>query len=142
MYRIPFIILEVQLSDYEFGIDEWDSEARWETEQSGHEFTPSTVADVYEYTKESSVYTQKPISDITYGLFNDRQSAQKFKSFVNSIVDVEMKPHIMELLSIVGGTSQDLEYILNSIRNIRIHGLYQPDVTGYETIKNLYDKQL
>ena len=142
MYRIPFIILEVQLSDYEFGIDEWDSEARWETEQSGHEFTPSTVADVYEYTKESSVYTQKPISDITYGLFNDRQSAQKFKSFVNSIVDVEMKPHIMELLSIVGGTSQDLENILNSIRNIRIHGLYQPDVTGYETIKNLYDKQL
>ena len=48
----------------------------------------------------------------------------------------------MEVLSIVGGTSQDLENILNSIRNIRIHGLYQPDVTGYEAIKNLYDKQL
>ena len=142
MHRIPFIILEVRLSEFEYGIDEWDSEARWEVEREGGEFTPSTVTEMFEYSKEFSVYTQRPISDLTYGLFNDRQSAQKFKSFVNSMVDEKMKPHIMEVLSIVGGTSQDLENILNSIRNIRIHGLYQPDVTGYEAIKNLYDKQL
>jgi hypothetical protein len=138
MYIIPFIILEVRLSEFEYGIEEWDAEASWENE----EFTPSTLSEMFEYSKEFSVYTQRPISDLTYGLFNDRQSAQKFKSFVNSIVDEKMKPHIMEVLSIVGGTSQDLENILNSIRNIRIHGLYQSDVTGYETIKNLYDKQL
>ena len=142
MYRIPFIILEVRLSEFEYGIDEWDSEARWEVEREGGEFTPSTVTEMFEYSKEFSVYTQRPISDLTYGLFNDRQSAQKFKSFVNSMVDEKMKPHIMEVLSIVGGTSQDLENVLNSIRNIRIHGLYQSDVTGYEAIKNLYDKQL
>ena len=142
MYRIPFIILEVRLSEFEYGIDEWDSEARGEVEREGGEFTPSTVTEMFEYSKEFSVYTQRPISDLTYGLFNDRQSAQKFKSFVNSMVDEKMKPHIMEVLSIVGGTSQDLENVLNSIRNIRIHGLYQSDVTGYEAIKNLYDKQL
>lgn len=142
MYRIPLIILEVRLSEFEYGIAEWDSESRWDAEQNGEEFTPSTLTEMYEYSKDLSVYTQRPVSELTYGLFNDRQSAQKFKSFVNSIIDEKMKPHIMEVLSIVGGTSKDLENVLNSIRNIRIHGLYQQDVTGYETIKKLYDKQL
>lgn len=141
-YKIPFIILEVKLSDYDFGIDEWDSESRWEAEQRGDEFTPSTVADVYEFSKDFSVYTQRPVSDVTYGLFTDRTSAQKFKSFVNSILDEKMKPHIMEVLSIVGGTSQDLENTLSTIRNIKIHGLYQQDVRSSDTVKNLYDKQL
>ena len=142
MYRIPFIILEVRLSEFEYGIEEWDSEARWEVEREGGEFTPSTVTEMYEYSKDLSVYTQRPISDVTYGLFNDRKSAQKFKSFVNSIIDEKMKPHIMEVLSIVGGSTKDLENVLNSIRNIRIHGLYQQDVIGFDTIKNLYDRQL
>lgn len=142
MYRIPFIILEVRLSEFEYGIEEWDSEARWEVEREGGEFTPSTVTEMYEYSKDLSVYTQRPISDVTYGLFNDRKSAQKFKSFVNSIIDEKMKPYIMEVLSIVGGSSKDLENVLNSIRNIRIHGLYQQDVIGFDTIKNLYDRQL
>lgn len=142
MHRIPFIILEVRLSDFDSGLEEWDEEAVYIAQEEGTEFIPSTLNQMYDYSKEFSVYTQRPISSLTYGLFVDRQSAQKFKSFVNSIMDEKMKPYIMELLSILNATSSDLENILNSIRNIRIHGLYQPDVKNYETIKNLYDKQL
>ena len=127
---VPMFSIELQLSNWYDGIEEWDSDAKWDAENSGEEFTPTTLYDFYKYSAEESLYLRRPNAEIFYGVFTDRSSAAKFLNFLKASIDDKVKDKIMDVLSIIGGESEDLERILNYFNKVRVHGLYDNEFTG------------
>jgi hypothetical protein len=127
---VPMFSIELQLSNWYDGIEEWDSDAKWDAENSGEEFTPSSLYDFYKYSAEESLYLRRPNAETFYGIFTDRSSSAKFLTFLKSSIDDKIKEKIMDVLSIIGGESEDLERILNSFNRVRVHGLYDNEFTN------------
>lgn len=127
---VPMFSIELQLSNWYDGIEDWDSDSRWDAEHNGEEFTPTTLYDFYKYSAEENLYLKRPNAEIFYGLFTDRSSAAKFLNFLKSSIDDKVKEKIMDVLSIIGGESEDLERILNSFNKVRVHGLYDNEFTS------------
>jgi len=128
--NVPMFSIELELSNWYDGIEEWDSDSRWEAENKGEEFTPTSLYDLYKYSSEENLYLKRPNADIFYGIFTDRSSAAKFLKFLQSSIDDKVKEKIMDVLSIIGGESEDLERILNSFNKVRVHGLYDNEFTS------------
>jgi hypothetical protein len=128
--RVPMFSIELDLSNWNEGIEDWDSDAKWEAEHNGEEFTPSSLYDLYGHSAEENLYLKRPNAEIFYGIFTDRSSAAKFLKFLKSSIDDNVKEKIMDVLSIVGAESEDLERVLNSFNKIRVHGLYDNEFTG------------
>ena len=132
---VPMFSIELELSSWSDGIEDWDSDVRWDVENRhdgdiGEEFTPSSLYDFYKYSAEENLYLKRPNGDIFYGVFTDRSSASKFlKLLKTSIINDQVKEKIMDVLSIIGGESEDLERILKSFNEIRVHGLYDNEFT-------------
>lgn len=127
---VPMFSIELQLSNWYDGIEDWDADARWDAENSGEEFTPTTLYDFYKYSAEESLYLKRPNGEIFYGVFTDRGSASKFLKFLKSSIDDKVKEKIMDVLGIIGGESEDLERILNTFNEVRVHGLYDNEFTN------------
>ena len=128
--NVPMFSIELELSHWYDGIEEWDSDARWEAEHRGEEFTPTSLYDFYKYSAEENLYLKRPNAETFYGIFTDRSSSAKFLTFLKSSIDDKIKEKIMDVLSIVGGEAEDLERILNSFNKVRVHGLYDNEFTG------------
>jgi hypothetical protein len=141
---VPFFSLELELSEWHDGLEEWDSEAKWDAEQSGDEFIPSTVDKFYDWTK--SRYLRTAVPNFGYfGIFADRSSALKFKNWLQTIVNEDIKERMMDLLTIVSNDADDVDKIIQKFNNIRIHGLYddEADKGSANQLKNKwYDKSL
>ena len=127
---VPMFSIELQLSNWYDGIEEWDSDAKWDAGNSGEEFTPTTLYDFYKFSAEESLYLKRPNDEQYYGVFTDRGSSSKFLTFLKSSIDDKVKEKIMDVLSIVGGEAEDLERILNSFNKVRVHGLYDNEFTS------------
>ena len=141
---VPFFSLELELSEWYDGIEDWDSEAKWQAEKDGEEFTPSTMDKFYDWTKTNDLYIKAPNSGY-FGIFSDRSSALKFKNFVNSIVDEKIKESIVDLLTIVSNDSQDIDKAINTIKNMSIQGLYDPEIergSSNQLKTKWYDKRI
>jgi hypothetical protein len=128
--RVPMFSIELELSNWYDGIEEWDADSRWEAEHRGEEFTPTSLYDFYKYSAEENLYLKRPNAEIYYGIFADRSSAAKFLTFFKASIDDKVKEKIMDILSIVGGEAEDLERILNSFNKVRVHGLYDNEITN------------
>jgi hypothetical protein len=127
---VPMFSIELQLSNWHDGIEDWDSDAKWEAEHRGEEFTPTTLYDFYKFSAEESLYLKRPNNEQYYGVFTDRGSSSKFLKFLQSSIDDKVKEKIMDVLSIIGGEAEDLERILNSFNKVRVHGLYDNEFTS------------
>jgi hypothetical protein len=127
---VPMFSIELQLSNWYDGIEDWDSDAKWEAEHRGEEFTPTTLYDFYKFSAEESLYLKRPNDEQYYGVFTDRGSSSKFLKFLQSSIDDKVKEKIMDVLSIIGGEAEDLERILNSFNKVRVHGLYDNEFTS------------
>lgn len=127
---VPMFSIELQLSNWYDGIEEWDGDSKWESKQRGEEFTPTSLYDFYKFTAEESLYLKRPNDEQYYGVFTDRSSAAKFLTFLKSSIDDKVKEKIMDVLSIIGGEAEDLERILNAFNKVRVHGLYDNEFTG------------
>ena len=127
---VPVFCINLQLSNWYDGLEDWDSESKWDAERSGEEFEPTPLYDFYKYSAEESLTLTRPNNQYYYGLFSDRSSASKFKNFIQTTIDGKIKDRIMDILSIVGGETEDLERILKSFSEIRVHGLYDNEVSG------------
>jgi hypothetical protein len=127
---VPMFSIELQLSNWYDGIEDWDSDSRWDAEHNGDEFTPTSLYDFYKNSAEESLYLKRPNAETFYGIFTDRSSSAKFLNFLKSSIDDKVKEKIMDVLSIIGGESEDLERILNSFNKVRVHGLYDNEFTG------------
>lgn len=142
---IPFFALELELSEWYDGLEEWDSEAKWQAEKDDEEFTPSTIDIFYDLTKTNNLYIKSPNSNDYFGIFSDRPSALKFKNYVISIIDEEIKESIVDLLTIVSHDAKDIDNAINRIKSMKIQGLYDHEIKnvthGTNEFKNRwYDK--
>ena len=141
---VPVFSIELELSEWYDGIEEWDSEAKWDAENSGEEFTPSTMDKFYDWTKCDNLHVYAPNSGY-FAIFSDRQSALKFKNYVISIIDEKIKESIVDLLTIVSNDAQDIDKAIDRIKKMSIQGLYDPEVDKgkQDQLKNKwYDKVL
>jgi len=95
----------------------------------------------YEDAKYEYVTISRPFVDETFALFSDRKSAIKFKNLFSSMIDGEfelnyklkendIKSYIVEVLRLLGGQSSDIERIMDKLKSIRIHGLYDDEKTN------------
>jgi len=128
--NVPMFSIELELSNWYDGIEDWDSDSRWDAEHNGEEFTPTTLYDFYKYSAEESLYLKRPNAETFYGIFTDRSSSAKFLTFLKASIDDKVKEKIMDVLSIIDGEAEDLERILNSFNKVRVHGLYDNEFTG------------
>lgn len=127
--RVPLFSIQLSLCNWNEGLEEWDAEAKWQAENEGEEFTPSTFHDIYEYEHQERLDIVRPnISTVRYcGIFGDRQSAFKFKKLLPELIDEDAKSKISDILRIVGATGENLDKALKSFDNLRLHGLYDDD---------------
>ena len=128
--NVPMFSIELELSNWYDGIEDWDSDSRWEAEHRGEEFTPTSLYDFYKYSAEENLYLKRPNAETFYGIFTDRSSSAKFLTFLKASIDDKVKEKIMDVLSIIGGEAEDLERILNSFNKVRVHGLYDNEFTS------------
>jgi hypothetical protein len=123
--------LQIYLSDWHNGLDDWDADARWEAEngllRDGEEFTPTTLIEFYMWTASYNVMITNPNSS-TYGIFSDRKSAIKFKNWLLTNHLDDIKDAIMNVLRIVGGKSENIEKAVDAFTKIKIQGLYDDDL--------------
>lgn len=119
--NVPMFSIKLQLSTWGEGLESWDEDARWVYEEI---YKKSTVYDLYKWTSEEDICLNRPNNEFYYGIFTDRSSAFKFLKFLKSSIDDVVKEKIMDVLSIVGGDTKDLERILDSFNKVRVHGLY------------------
>ena len=127
--RVPLFSIQLSLCSWNDGLEDWDSEAKWQAESEGEEFTPSTFHDIYEYENQERLDIVRPNipTGRWCGIFGDRQSALKFKKLLPELIDEEAKSKIVDILRIVGATGEHLDKSLKSFDNIRLHGLYDDD---------------
>jgi hypothetical protein len=122
--------LQIDLSDWYNGLDDWDADARWEAENAGEanwEFTPTTLIEFYMWTASYNVMIKNP-NDSQYGIFSDRKSAIKFKNWLLTNHLDDIKDAIMNVLRVVGGTSENIEKAVDAFTKIKIQGLYDDDL--------------
>jgi len=141
---VPFF-LELTLSEWYGGVEEWDEDARLEAEENGYEFTSSTIASMYDWTKMECLYIHEPIvAGIPQkcGIFSDRKSAIKFKNWLLSIVDDKIKDSIMNVLRIVGAKSESIVKAVDEFSKIKIQGLFDNETNFKNTTshQNLHDR--
>jgi hypothetical protein len=132
---VPMFSINLELSNWYDGLEEFDSDSKWEAENSGEEFEPTSLNNFYHSSAEESITLTRPSDKYYYGLFSDRGSSFKFINFIKTSIDddnnqsfLKLKDKIMDILSIVGGETEDLERILKSFSKIRVHGLYDNEL--------------
>jgi hypothetical protein len=119
--------LQIDLSDWYNGLDDWDSEARWDAENDGLEFIPSTLTEFYNWSACYNVMIKNP-NDSHYGIFSDRKSAIKFKNWLITNHLDDIKDAIMNVLRTVGGKSENIEKAIDAFTKMKIQGLYDDDL--------------
>jgi len=119
--------LQIDLSDWYNGLDDWDADARWEAENAGEEFTPTTLIEFYNWSACYHVMIKNP-NDSQYGIFSDRKSAIKFKKWLITNHLDDIKDAIMNVLRVVGGKSENIEKAVDVFTKIKIQGLYDDDL--------------
>jgi hypothetical protein len=123
--------LQIDLSDWYNGLDDWDADARWDAEngllRDGEEFTPSTLTEFYMWSASYNVIIKSP-NDNQYGIFSDRKSAVKFKNWLITNHLDDIKDAIMNVLRVVGGKSENIEKAVDAFTKIKIQGLYDDDL--------------
>ncbi len=119
--------LQIDLSDWYNGLDDWDADARSEAENDGEEFTPTTLKEFYMWSASYNVMIKNPNNSL-YGIFSNRKSAIKFKNWLITNHLDDIKDAIMNVLRIVGGKSENIEKAVDTFTKIKIQGLYDDDL--------------
>jgi len=148
---IPTFSIELDMSQWYEGIEEWDAESRWEAELEDREFTPSNVHDFYEYSKSFCLYLRSPLikGNQFYGIFSDKKSAVKFKNWLISALDGDIKDSIMNILRLVNANTTDLDTIEKQFKDIKIIALYDNEelnsrlfIHSHKAENRWFDKEL
>lgn len=119
--------LQIDLSCWYNGLDDFDEEVRDDAERDGVEFTPTLLSDLYQWTTAYDLIIKSP-NDSIYGIFSDRKSAIKFKNWLlNNHLD-DIKDAIMNVLRVVDGKSENIEKAVDAFTKIKIQGIYDDDL--------------
>jgi hypothetical protein len=139
LHEVPSFSVELLLSDWDEGLEEWDSEHKWQCEHDGREFVPSGISEMFEYSNYNQLTLQQPLCNNYSALFSDRKSAAKFLTFFQQTMQSEkVKDVIMDVLRVIGAETQHLENVLNAYKNVRVHGLYDESPTTGKDFRGIW----
>lgn len=128
---LPMFSFQVWFSNWEEGLDQynWD----YDTEEP---MTGDAVVDIngmYKWTNEVLIMKSKPVKKYYgkeypyFGIFSDRASALKFKRQLNDLISPH-KEKVMELLSCVNASADDVEEFEDRINKISVNSLFSIDI--------------
>lgn len=133
--EVPMFTICLGLSEWSDGLEEYDND--------DFESIPTTIDDFYDFTKQTDYTLFKPYADHYFGLFSDRQSAQKFKKFFIETMNSDMVKHkITDILGIINASGKNLEEVFKSFTDIKIHGLYVEDPKSPQNISDHFLKKI
>lgn len=137
--RIPLFSMVVEMSDWNDGIRNWnysDDDGDGYIKPGDERYMD--VSDMYKNSKYLQIILSTISSKNYCGIFADRNSGLKFKKALPDLI-VPYKSKIMDILSTVGGDTNDLENILEHIYSISINRLYQDEITPSTNTKNWFN---
>jgi hypothetical protein len=118
--------LQIDLSEWYNGIEDYDEEVRWEAEHNNQEYTPTEISELYLWSATYNLMI-KAANDTKFGIFSDRKSAIRFKNWLLTNHLDDIKDAIMNVLRIVGGKGENVEKAVEAFTKMRIQGLYDDD---------------
>ena len=141
--RMPLFALNVVLSHWTDGLSEYnyleDDYGKGRYLEPGHE-DYHDVSMMYKNNSEISLTLMPLFTKNYFGIFSDRRSGVKFKRELPRLVE-RHKSQIMDILSLVNGSADDLEEILSRIYNMSVNHLYQDDIpknVSVGSLKNIW----
>ena len=134
--KVPFFSFKVNLSTWDAGLESWNDPDDWEGGDSPKQYT---IDELYSETKNLHIKLDYPrvSSKHTYssnysstqyvnlfGLFNDRNSAFKFKKLLPSLIDADIEREIWKVFSLLGD-SEGFKMCIDKLKNsIRVNYLF------------------
>lgn len=124
---LPLFCMYVRLSDWEDGLREynWMDEEGTYAEKGDDEYLD--LPNMYHNNKVVGIELRPLMTKNWLGIFADRKSAINFKKQLPQLVD-QHKSKIMDLLSPLNGSTDDLERIINTINSFSTNYLYQDEI--------------
>ena len=137
---VPAFSIELKLNDWDDGIESYDSDAKWEAENNGEDFTPSSAADMYEWNSCENWSIQSPLNKYHSAIFSDRKSAQKFLGFFRETMNSPIVKECIRMpLGIINTTGDQIEKVFKSYEKVRVHGLYDEKIKPLPSGKTYND---
>jgi hypothetical protein len=130
LHQNPMFSFEIWFSNWEEGLESYN----WDIDND-EPMTGDAVVDLnglYKWTNELVIYKKKPVkmyyskSYPYFGIFSDRASALKFKKQLNDLLEPH-KEKVMELLSCVNASADDIEEYEDKINKISLNHLFSVD---------------
>jgi hypothetical protein len=122
----PMFSFKVQLSDWMDGLDEWNTD-----QVTGNLITGPEAHDIYDMFANSDnveITLERPLNKYHFGIFTDRASAFKFKKELPKLIE-PFEGHIHDIISVIGGESEQIERIMDLFKKITLNGLYDDNNT-------------
>jgi hypothetical protein len=125
-YRgVPMFSFRVSLSDWLDGLDEWNTD-----QETNELITGPEAHDIYDMFENSfhnvMITLERPVHKYQFGVFTDRASAFKFKKELPKLIE-PFEGHIHDIISVIGGESEQIEKIMELFKKITLNGLYDDD---------------
>jgi len=98
------------------------------------------IFEMYSDCNQKYIYLKEPFYQ-SKGVFADRKSALKFKKELPTLIKPYMKD-IIDILSIVGAESEDIDEVYELINKVRINNLYDDEWNGNKHDANWFRRDL
>lgn len=122
---VPMFSFKVQLSNWLDGLDEWNTD-----QETGDLITGPEAHDIYDIFEntfhDGEITLERPVDKYHFGVFTDRASAFKFKKELPKLIE-PFEGHIHDIISVIGGESEQIEKIMELFKKITLNGLYDDD---------------
>jgi len=122
---VPMFSFRVSLSDWLYGLDEWNTD-----QETGELITGPEAHDIYDMFENTfhnaEITLERPVDKYYFGVFTDRASAFKFKKELPKLIE-PFEGHIHDIISVIGGESVQIEKIMDLFSKITLNGLYDDD---------------
>ena len=131
---LPMFSFQVWFSNWEEGLDSYNWDVDNDEPMTGDDLVD--INGMYNWTKEVLLMKLKPVKKYYgktypyYGIFADRSSALKFKRQLNDLI-LPHKEKVMELLSCVNASPDDIDEFEEKINNISVNSLFSVDIDKY-----------
>ena len=125
--RIPLFALNVELSEWSDGLREYNYFEDIDEYLKPGDDEYHDVSMMYANTNHIMLTLLPLFTKDYFDIFADRKSAVKFKMELPKLIDPH-KSQIMDILSLVSASTDNLEKLMDKIYNISVNYLYQDEV--------------
>ena len=135
-WDLPLFSFKVNLSNWDDGLESWNSPDDWDEEEPPKQYT---LQELYDDCSELNISLALPQANpkqvympagqgyrdvYYYGIFSDRNSAFKFKKLLPSLIDDQIEGEIWKVFSLLGD-SRNFQKCIHALKyGIKVNQLY------------------